>query len=69
MLGIRASAEASLAEEKVLVSGLIELLIEVRQFARSRKDWTTADKIRDGLADLGVKLEDGHDGTIWKLER
>ena len=48
--------------------GLIRLLIELRAEARANKDWSTSDKVRDQLRELGVVLEDRADGTIWKLE-
>ncbi|MBN1389364.1 MAG: cysteine--tRNA ligase [Candidatus Thermoplasmatota archaeon] len=51
-----------------LAGGLVQLLIELRTEARSRKDWATADLIRDRLKGLGVRLEDGAT-TTWKLER
>jgi cysteinyl-tRNA synthetase len=48
-------------------AGLIRLLIELRAEARARKDFAAADKIRDQAKELGVILEDGKDGTSWKL--
>jgi cysteinyl-tRNA synthetase len=48
-------------------AGMVELLIELRKEARARKDWSTADKIRDDLGKLGVSLEDRPDGTLWKV--
>jgi cysteinyl-tRNA synthetase len=69
VLGMQAYGEASLIEDKSLVDDLIKLMIEIRQDARQRKDWAAADKIRDGLADLGIKLEDTREGAIWKMER
>lgn len=45
---------------------LIELLIDVRQQARSKKDWNTADYIRDRLAEKGIILEDTPQGCRWK---
>lgn len=47
--------------------GLVRLLIELRAQARQNKDWTTSDRIRDQLNELGVVLEDRADGTTWKL--
>ena len=47
--------------------GLMRLLIELRAEARARKDWATADQIREQLAELGITLEDRADGTIWKI--
>ena len=50
-----------------LVDGLMEVLITLRREARERKDFATADAIRDRLADAGVVLEDGKEGTRWGL--
>ena len=44
----------------------MQLIIELRAMARANKDWGTADKIRDGLKELEIALEDRPDGTIWK---
>ena len=51
-----------------LLTGLLDLIIELRQKARSEKDWTTADKIRDSLKELDVILEDTPKGAKWKLK-
>ena len=50
-----------------LLEGVLELLLEVRQQARARKDWATADQIRDRLRQLGVIVEDTPAGSRWKL--
>ena len=51
------------------VSGIgdaeIETLIEQRKEARDEKDFATADRIRDRLADAGVVLEDTSAGVVW----
>jgi cysteinyl-tRNA synthetase len=48
-------------------AGLIRLLIDLRAEARKRKDFAAGDAIRGRLAELGVALEDGKDGTTWKV--
>jgi cysteinyl-tRNA synthetase len=45
----------------------IELLLELRAAAREARDWAAADRIRDGLAELGVQLEDAPGGTAWRV--
>lgn len=50
-----------------LAEGLVSILIDMRTRARSDKDWSTADMIRDRLKELGIVLEDG-ETTTWKIE-
>ena len=50
-----------------LTDRLIELLVDVRQEARKAKDFARSDQIRDRMAELGVILEDGADGTRWRI--
>jgi cysteinyl-tRNA synthetase len=52
-----------LAEEVCSWSGedpeiAVEMLLAERTAARSGKDWAKADRVRDGLADLGFVIED-----------
>jgi cysteinyl-tRNA synthetase len=51
-----------------LVGELLDLLIDLRGQARKKKDFATADQIRDGLSDMGVSLEDRKDGTHWQID-
>jgi cysteinyl-tRNA synthetase len=46
--------------------GAIEALIAERLEARRAKDFALADRIRDDLADRGIILEDGAEGTTWR---
>jgi len=49
-----------------LESRLVELLIRMRAEARGRKDFETADTIRERLREIGVELMDTPEGTTWK---
>ncbi len=49
-----------------LVGSLMELLIALRAEARVRKDFATSDRIRDGLASIGIILEDRKGDTGWR---
>jgi len=55
-------------EDRSLVEELIGLIIEVRQEARKKKDWSTADHIRDRLKEMGIVLEDTPSGVRWKKQ-
>jgi len=56
-------------EDGGLVAGLVELILSLRQDARRRKDWATADYLRDRLKELGIILEDTPHGVRWRLRR
>jgi cysteinyl-tRNA synthetase len=65
VLGILPGGEAASAERE---SALLRMLVDLRKEARARKDFALSDAIRDRLAAMGVILEDGKDGTTWKLQ-
>jgi cysteinyl-tRNA synthetase len=47
------------------LDGLIKLALEQREAARLRKDFATADQIRDQIAGLGITVEDTSNGPRW----
>ena len=47
----------------------IEAMIAQRNVARAGRDFATADRIRDELADMGIELEDTSEGTRWSINR
>ena len=49
------------------LSGVMELLIQLRDEARINKDFATSDKIRDKLVALGIQLKDGKEGTTFNV--
>jgi cysteinyl-tRNA synthetase len=49
------------------LSGVVGLLINLRNEARANKDFATSDKIRDELLALGIQLKDGKDGTSFAV--
>lgn len=51
------------------LSGVMDLLIEIRKDARGKKDYATSDKIRDELSRLGILLKDEKDGSVsWGID-
>ena len=52
--------------KRSLETGLLDLLVWLRQELRSQKLWPLADRIRQELAALGVTMEDGKEKTTWK---
>ena len=60
ILGIKVSTGANLEQLK----GVIDLLIEIRKDAKTRKDFATSDKIRNQLTEMGIQLNDEKDGSM-----
>jgi cysteinyl-tRNA synthetase len=52
-----------------LAGSLIELLIRLRAEARKKKDYATADTIRNELNAMGIVIEDEGGKTLWKLSK
>jgi cysteinyl-tRNA synthetase len=51
-------------EDDGKLDGVLQLLIDIRKEAKSRKDFVTSDKIRNELSELGVQLKDEKDGGM-----
>ncbi len=67
VLGIYTMDEQDTAGTAEFLNPLLELLLEIRQEARSQKDWDTSDKIRDRLKQLNIEIQDTRDGSTWKF--
>jgi cysteinyl-tRNA synthetase len=48
-----------------VVEGLMKLILDMRQTARTNRDWATSDKIRDSLKELDIVVKDGKEGASW----
>ena len=55
--------------DQTKLEGVMQLLVDIRKEAKSKKDFVTSDKIRNQLTQLGINLKDEKDGSIsWNLE-
>jgi len=54
----------STAAEDNSLDGVMQLLIDIRKEAKSKKDYATSDKIRNQLLALGIALKDEKDGEM-----
>jgi cysteinyl-tRNA synthetase len=68
VLGIVDFNKTTIDDDK-LVGELIELLIQIRIEAKQNKNYQLSDTIRDRLNELGVVLQDGKEGTSYKISR
>lgn len=49
------------------IDGLMNMILEVRTDAKSRKDFTTSDLIRNKLQEIGFEIKDGKEGTTYTI--
>lgn len=54
----------STASEGNSLDGVMQLLIDIRKEAKTKKDYATSDKIRNQLLTLGIALKDEKDGGM-----
>ena len=59
--------EAKISRENELTDELIDFILNIRQEAKKKKDFETADKIRDELQKRGILIKDTKDGFEWEL--
>ena len=52
-----------------VIGSLVKLTLQQRDAARARRDYATADAIREGLEEIGVIVEDTPEGPRWELKR
>jgi cysteinyl-tRNA synthetase len=60
-------ASSSSSDLSVALDGTIKLALAERAAARERKDFAASDAIRDGLAALGITIEDTAQGPRWSI--
>lgn len=65
ILGLR---DESSNDNTAVMEGLMKMILDVRATAKANKDWTTSDKIRDSLNELGIAVKDGKDGATWEMK-
>ncbi len=63
-----AQKDAYLADKGITRAWVDEKLAERAQ-AKSDKDWTTADAVRDELKALGIVIKDSKEGASWETEQ
>jgi len=59
--------EAGSADDK-LTGNLMKIIIDLRQDAKNRKEWTISDNIREKLKKAGIILKDLKEGAEWEIE-
>lgn len=66
VLGLKDEKAAGNNNEKL--EGTVNMLIRMRNEARSNKDFAMSDQIRDQMIALGIQLKDGKEGTTFSVQ-
>ena len=51
-----------------LANALMDVIINIRNQSKEKKDWETADLIRNELKRLNISINDGKDSSTWSYE-
>ena len=65
VLGLEPQEDSGAAGE--ITGDLIDLILRLRDNAKSSRDFETADRIRDELTSLGITVKDRKDGADWEI--
>ncbi len=65
VLGLKREEQSGKSAEAL--SGVMDLLIDIRKKVKENKDYATSDQIRDSLLKSGIQIKDGKEGTSWSL--
>ncbi|MBP7506012.1 MAG: cysteine--tRNA ligase, partial [Prolixibacteraceae bacterium] len=66
ILGLKAEENSGAGSDTI--RQLVELTLQVRSRAKTNKDWTTSDYIRDELAKIGIIVKDRKEGAEWEMK-
>lgn len=55
------------SENNHTLDGVMDLVLEIRNTAKTNKDWETADKIRDRLKESGIEIMDDKNGSTYRV--
>lgn len=63
ILGLKPENTSSTAK----IEDLMHLVLQIRNEAKLRKDYTSSDQIRDRLKSIGIEIKDGKEGTSFQV--
>jgi cysteinyl-tRNA synthetase len=66
VLGLK--SESSNTAKDIALNGVMEIILDIRNEAKAKKDFATSDKLRDSLAKNKITIKDTKDGVNWSVE-
>lgn len=69
ILGLDGNPDANEAKTGELLNGVMDILLNIRQQSKLKKDFATSDQIRNTLSSLNIQIKDNKDGLpSWELK-
>lgn len=65
ILGLKEEYENTKSNEAL--NKVMDMILEIRAKAKTERNFTLSDSIRDQLMAAGIQLKDGKEGSTWKL--
>ncbi|HEY0029486.1 MAG TPA: cysteine--tRNA ligase [Bacteroidia bacterium] len=62
------SSETSNSTADKALQGVMEIILDLRKEVKAKKDFATADKLRDDLAKVHITIKDTKDGATWSIQ-
>lgn len=69
ILGLKNDLEETGQSANNEIDNILKILMELRSEAKARKDFETADKIRNQLKESGITVKDTKDGFEWEINK
>ncbi|MGA0109963.1 MAG: CysS/YqeB C-terminal domain-containing protein, partial [Schleiferiaceae bacterium] len=68
VLGLAPEHQSGGTKYQQALDAAMSVVLDVRRKARESKDWATSDALRDALAQGGIVVKDGPDGSSYRVE-
>ena len=68
ILGLAPEAQSGSTKYQKALDAAMSVVLDVRRKARESKDWSTSDALRDALAQGGIVVQDGPEGSSFRVE-
>jgi cysteinyl-tRNA synthetase len=68
VLGLAPEHQSGSGKYQKALDAAMSVVLDVRRKARESKDWSTSDALRDALAQGGIVVQDGPEGSSFRVE-
>lgn len=69
ILGFKSEMQHTGSAKDEVLAGVVDLLLTLRIEAKKNKDWSTSDKIRNSLTEMGFEIKDTKEGFEWAMKK